>query len=941
MQKILLIYLLFTVFTLPLQAQFGKLKNLKNKVSNIPGLEKKSKDFFKGKIEEARNKFDSTSFNYAISLNDNSGLFDNKEKGENFLKVMSNLPSSDTPKTVKEKARGNLDAGEVFYASGKYALAESRFLYAKLLYESDSLSDELNYTKVVSNLGLLYSTTGRYLKAEEFINNSIELRANTTGIESTGYGASLNNLAVLYKETGKYNKAEEKIKEAISVIEKVDGKQSMAYAIALNNEAMLFQAMGRYGQAEDRLNGSIAISETLQSEKSGNHQKFLTNRALLYQEMGQLEKADAEFEALVRLKQRSLGRFHPDYAHVLSSQAALYMEMGKYGEVSDLLTQSIEIYKKKFGENHPVYATAISDLGNFYRFQEKYTDAEPLLIKALNIRKQTLGENHPAFGQSEEDLAILYWKNNDPKKAETHYKLSLEKSMQFITSFFPPMSEAEKTRYWDKLRPRFERFYSFAVGVRSDYPALIADVYSYHVATKGLLLSSTSKIKNKILGSSDNELINDYDIWLDQKETLARYYTYSMQELIDQRVNRDSLERATNAMEKSLSQRSDIFNQGYELKPAGFNEIKSKLTIGEAIVDLIRLRKFDQKFTDEVKYLALIIKPESTTPEYVVIDNGAELEGRYYKFYNNAVHKKLKDEYSYRQFWLEIDAKLAGIKKLYLSADGIYNQININTLSMQDGNYVLSNYETTLVSNSRNIKVLERQNTSKSAVLIGNPPFGGAISPLPSTKVELDNVAKQLTAGGYRPAKYTDTKATETNLKAVNSPRILHIATHGYFLKDEQIRSDKVFGISAESARNNPLLRSGILLKDAEKTIDDNNPSLESSDNGILTAYEALNLDLDKTELVVLSACETGTGDVKAGEGVYGLQRAFLAAGANGLIMSLWKVDDIATQELMSLFYKYWIRYNDRSKAFRQAQDEIKAKYTSPYYWGAFVMIEN
>ncbi|MEM6522880.1 MAG: CHAT domain-containing tetratricopeptide repeat protein [Bacteroidota bacterium] len=941
MKKIVLFIVLIIQLQFYANAQFGKLKNLKNTVTNIPGLEKKSKDFFRSKIEEARNRFDSTSFNYAISLNDNSGLFDNQEKGENFLKVMSNLPNSDAPKTGKERARGSLDAGEVLYASGKYALAENRFLYAKLLYESDSLSDDVNYVKVISNLGLLYSTTGRYSKAEEFIKKSIELRSTTSGNKSSGYGAGLNNLAVLFKETGRYNEAEKKINNATSIIREADGDKSMPYAIVLNNEAMLFQTMGRYEQAESKINQAIEVSAALQKEKSGNHQKFLMNRALLYQEMGELEKADVEFKALIRLKQRSLGRFHPDYAHLLSSQAALYMDMGKYGEVYDLLTRSIEIYKKKFGDAHPVYAAAISDLGNFHRFQQSYDKAEPILTKALNIRRTSLGENHSAFVQSEEDLALLYWKRGDLTKAKSYYKSCLDRSMNFINSFFPPMSEAEKTRYWDKLRPRFERFYSFVVDSRKGDPGLISDMYDYHIATKGLLLRATTKIKNKILRSDDEDLIRSYGIWLDQKETLARYYSYSKEELRDQKINLDSLERATNSTEKLLSQKSDIFSQGYEFKKVGFPEVQNKLSGNEAVVDMIRLRSFDQQFTDDVKYVAIVAKSNSAVPEYVVVDNGTEIESRYYKYYNNAIKNKIKDDYSYRQFWLEIDAKLAGVQKVFLSADGIYNQINVNTLQMPSGEYVLKNYEVTLVSNSKNIKNTKAYNPGKSAVLIGNPPFSGTVKPLPGSGIELENVAQQLTVGGYKPIKFTDVQATETNLKSIDAPRILHIATHGYFLKDQQIKNDKVFGVSAESARNNPLLRSGLLLKDAEKTINKANPGLESNDNGILTAYEALNLNLENTELVVLSACETGSGDVKAGEGVYGLQRSFLAAGASGLIMSLWKVDDEATQELMSLFYKYWLKSNDRSNAFRQAQNDIKNKYKSPYYWGAFVMVDN
>ncbi|HNR73456.1 MAG TPA: CHAT domain-containing protein, partial [Cyclobacteriaceae bacterium] len=145
-------------------------------------------------------------------------------------------------------------------------------------------------------------------------------------------------------------------------------------------------------------------------------------------------------------------------------------------------------------------------------------------------------------------------------------------------------------------------------------------------------------------------------------------------------------------------------------------------------------------------------------------------------------------------------------------------------------------------------------------------------------------------------------------------------------------------GIDAENAKNNPLLRSGLILAGTQAQ-DNNAVDLQSNDNGILTAYEAMNLSLEGTDLIILSACETGLGDVRAGEGVYGLQRAFLVAGANALIMSLWKVDDAATQQLMTNFYSIWTKTGNKQQAFKQAQLRLMTKYKDPYYWGAFVMM--
>ncbi|MFN3316883.1 MAG: CHAT domain-containing protein [Raineya sp.] len=163
------------------------------------------------------------------------------------------------------------------------------------------------------------------------------------------------------------------------------------------------------------------------------------------------------------------------------------------------------------------------------------------------------------------------------------------------------------------------------------------------------------------------------------------------------------------------------------------------------------------------------------------------------------------------------------------------------------------------------------------------------------------------------------------------------MATHGFF---NETRQDK---INTNLPQNqifleNPLTNSGLLLTGAELSLEDK--KMKAKENGIFTAQEATTLNLQNTDLVVLSACETGLGKIRNGEGVYGLQRAFLLAGAKSVVMSLWKVDDIATQEIMSLFYENMlIKKQNKRMALYNAQSEIKKKYKSPYYWGAFIII--
>jgi CHAT domain-containing protein len=260
------------------------------------------------------------------------------------------------------------------------------------------------------------------------------------------------------------------------------------------------------------------------------------------------------------------------------------------------------------------------------------------------------------------------------------------------------------------------------------------------------------------------------------------------------------------------------------------------------------------------------------------------------------------------------------------------------------------------VTNTRDILQTPAAASSKTAEIFSYPDFGTApaepdaegtrmpgfpeLKDLPGTKTESDSIKKILHTQLWKVSDHLQKDASEKAIKKVSSPQVLHIATHGFFLKDVKDSMGKVYGIESAIAKENPLLRSGVILAGAAAMAKERFVSVEKED-GILTAYEAAGLDLSGTDLVVLSACETGLGEMLNGQGVYGLQRAFFVAGARSLIMSLWKVDDKATQELMVAFYREWLAdpKAGKQKALKAAQLTLKAKYSSPYYWGAFVVL--
>lgn len=939
MKKIIFVGLL-AMLPLVSEAQLGGLgERLLEKTKK--SATKAAKDKTTGTVDAERDRLDSADFNYAITVIDNSGMMNIRDFDETLTKsaygASNFLLKDEKDKTPAQKCRAILDAAENFYQVRQYKPAEIYFLDAKLTYEAEGLTNNINYSKVHADLGLLYATMGRYNSAEYFTSEALSIREQTLGTNSKAYAASLNNMAVLYQETARYNESEKSFNDALQIVQNQLGAESEEYAIILNNQAILFAHIGRTDQAVAKLNAAIAILEKLKKKNTRDQVGFQSNLALLYQQQGKYPDAEMIYLKL----EKTLGSKDPFYAGVLNNLALLYIQMNQLEKVENYLKRSAEVYKTRFGNQNPNYAKVLNDLGNFYRMQGRFAEAEQNLVESLTIRGSALDTNHPDYVKSQEDLAILYWKKGELVKADASYKIAMDKSLDFINRYFPPMSEAEKTKYWDVLQPRFQRFYNYCLEASTTNPAVLQTMYDYQLATKGLLLNSTNKIKKAIFASGNNDLIKDYVAWLDKKETLARYYSLSKEDLTNQKIDLPALEKEANDMERSLSQRSSDFSQGYTAEKLSFTQVTSVLGDQEAAIEFIRIRSYDKEFTADSRYAALIITKGVTTPKLIVLDNGNQLETRYAKFYRNAIQQKSTDAYSYDQFWARIDPVLTGKKTIYVSADGVYNQISLNTLKKNDGDYLLNRYDLILVGNSKDVIALKNQKqvaAKKTAFLLGFPDYGGdAVASLPGTKIEIESIGKILKTGGYQTTPFLQKAATEAVIKAMKGPAVVHIATHGYFQADVDQGSA---GVHTENAKNNPLLRSGILLAGASPTLKGEViPNLESNDNGVLTAYEAMNLNLEGTDLIILSACETGLGDVRAGEGVYGLQRSFQVAGAKALVMSLWKVDDAATQALMTNFYTNLAKGGSKAKAFKQAQLQLMTKYKEPYYWGAFVMM--
>lgn len=921
--------------------------------------ENQTKNVTKEEFTEIRSSYDTSTFGYAIAFIDNADLYEEQQTGEKAKRILMRFSdgigiTNDTQKDPLGDAKSYYDLGQIAYSSRYYKKAEENFLKSEEEFKKLEKTSHPLYPKLINNLGLLYYTIKHLSEAEDYIQKALKISQKEKG---ENYTAALNNQAMIWKDKGLYTESEKQF-EKIKAIQ-IQNKQeySISAAIVLNNQAILFQELGRYNDAEQTLSQAMEIAALTLKGTSNTYQRFLINQALLYQQMKRYQEAEILFLQSIKLKEKRIGTSnHPDLAHMLTGLAGLYIEMGKTEKTEELLLEAQRIYEKKLGLDNLSYAKASDYLGQFYRSQNQLKESEKQLKTALTIREKQLGNKHIKTIETQEQLALLYWKQDKIEESSKLFENVITHNYEFIKNYFPAMSETEKERYWDKIHPTFLRFYNFVIDTEKKYPKkyplLLTQMHNAHLATKAILLNTTNRIKESVLRSNSQKLKNDYKKWIKNREELIKLYTYSPEELKEQGIDRDALERETNQIEKHLSESlPDLFKES-DLKT--YTDIRKALPQKTAFVDIISFPNYSNKLS-ETHYIALIGSPNFDTPQIIFLKNGNELEKEDFFYHRNTIQFQLEDRDSFLAYWKPIYDELEKIKaeeateKIFVSLDGIYNQININTLQVSDTSYIIDHQNLVFLNNLKDLtKKKSYANTTRynKVVLVGYPNYGnqGKIPPLPGTKIEIETIQNLLQKNWQRTEIILGDLANEKTVKAIQQPRILHIATHGFFLADTVISNgdnSRSFGLQANLVRQNPLLRSGLMFAGAEAALEQQNSKEKTeSNNGILTAYEARGLNLEGTELVILSACETGLGDIKSGEGVYGLQRAFQLAGAKSTIISLWQVSDERTAQLMAYFYENWTKNKDVNQAFREAQEKLKADYPEPYFWGAFMLIQ-
>jgi CHAT domain-containing protein len=457
----------------------------------------------------------------------------------------------------------------------------------------------------------------------------------------------------------------------------------------------------------------------------------------------------------------------------------------------------------------------------------------------------------------------------------------------------------------------------------------------------------------------------------------------------------ETLETRADSLDKALTVSSSAYKDLKADIAMKWQDVRNVLQPGEAAIEFVHFRLFGKDgWTDTTFYCALILKKGAEAPIWIPLfeekqlqaltkrergrnDGGKEEQDFVYRLYSGQKGVDL-----YELIWLPLEKELEGVRTVYYSPSGMLHQIAFAALPQEtNGRIRLQNkYDLYLVSSTREIKRLKKEtpgfpqgmaavygglyyDVEKDAMIAearknatqadekmlfaANDVTRGGSSWafLPGSLTEVEQICKQLENKQIPYNFYTKTSGNEESFKALSGTPagIIHLATHGFFLEDIEKEDNReiVQRLGGENRKvfENPLLRSGLVLSGGNR-VWKGEDVIEDIEDGILTADEVAKMNLIKTQLVIMSACETGLGEAKNSEGVFGLQRAFKLAGVETLIMSLWMVSDDATYKLMTTFYELWLSGKTKHEAFTEAQRQLREEKKQPFFWGAFVMLD-
>jgi len=889
-------------------------------------------------------------------------------------------PDSKMAERCKEKANEYMLGGggnnannewnnEIYPSLSKSGNPENSMKAEKFLEKNEGLQNFNNYNMVAYS----YEQNGNYEKAREMYETAISLVTDDK-TEYHTYSFYTNFLS----RSGEYMMAE----EYINRMERLSEEAIEMLRLSYYNESLQSQSIYylNIGDFQSYMKATVEMYDYYASNFLGENMcdpyemSKHTISARAYEELGELEKADKLWAKRDESQYEWIGCYNTkfpnqDYKqYPLSLLPVFRIKTGNFATIKrsrkDLIRET-EIYYDSFAEysNMGILHLRAVHLG-FLGAKNYHSEFEYVLKRIVDTRDFT--ESTLPFS----NYSYFLMRDGLYKKANDHYDQLFKLNLKWINDLIFTFGEKAFVAYYNsKIKPGYDNFHSFVkVSQEKKLPyhgTLSGQAYDNLLLTKSIAFKGSQKKKKVFLRSNNKEIVELYNRWIAEKQRLIRLYQQQTEAQQDNKAPQafnenevNKLQEDVSRMENRLANEAKGFKENLTVEQPRWQDVRKKLKEGEAAIELVRFLWRDQVYySDSIYYAAYIIKKDTKYPEVVYLPTLADgLDNKFYNQYKNTIRLKADNPDAYNKYWEPIKNNLEGIHKVYFSPDGIYHLINLPTLrNPESGKYLLEEMDIIQVTSTNNIREEIDLDETRNAALFGRPDYemkkvidqtqllaratersfvrnfrDGGISDLPGTEDEVRSIKKEMENSGIGTGVYLHEQATEDILYELHSPDILHIATHGFWAETD-------YEVTEGYQMFNAMVNSGLLLAGVINYYQ--SPEKPLTHDGILTAYEAQNLELENTDLVVLSACETGLGHYAAGEGVYGLQRAFRAAGAKSMIFSLWKVDDEATRDFMVTFYRSYLATKDKYGSFKTAQNTIKDKYTSPYFWGAFVLV--
>ena len=882
------------------------------------------------------------------------------------------LPLAERVLALMEKARGPSHAdvataannlAEVYRLKGEYSRAEPLFLRALSIQERASNAGNADIANTLNNLAELYKDQGNYARAEPLHQRALAIREKVFGPQHPAVATTLNNLADLYRSKGDYARAEPLYQRALTIYVKVSGAEDPDVALVLNNLGALYQYKGDYARAEPAYLRALAIREKVLGPQHLEVAVTLNNLAEVYRATGDYGRSALALERALAI-QVKLNPESPDVAVLLNNLAALYELRGDYARAEPLYTRALLITAKALGAEHPDVARLFNNLASIYAAKGDYARAEQGYLRALAIRAKVLGADHPAVAVTLSNLSELYRAKGDLARAVQCSERSLEIRERNLNLVVASGSEDQKQLYINTLSG--ETSYTVWLHVRAapNDPRAAQLALTTILRRKGRALDAMTDqiaILRQHAAPQDRQVLDQLATARSQLATVQLSSSAGLTPEARQ-ASITRLAAAAAQLEDQVSRRSAEFRA--LVQPVTLDAVRQALPADAALVEIATYKPFNSKAAKASErygapqYVAYVLKRASATPQFVELGDAASIDTDIGKLRAALQDPRRADVKTLARALDErvmkpVRALLGATRHVFLSPDGALNLIPFAALVDEGGHYLVETFTLSYLTSGRDLLRLQVARDSRAApVVIGDPLYDmrTAREQQPPVVAQPSDPTKQPAAnrrsinfagltypplpGTGQEARALQTllpgaqlllqqQATEAALKQARAPRVLHIATHGFFLPDQPgddtvdtraLSHQQEPAHAAKKEQENPLLRSGIVLAGV------NQQQSGSGEDGVLTALEAAGLDLWGTQLVVLSACETGLGEVRNGVGVYGLRRALVLAGSETQVMSLWSVNDESTRDLMVGFYKRLQAGEGRAEALRNVQ---------------------